>query len=214
VEHARHLLAQRRFENAADLAQAAFDRATAGGYDGLAARAAATAGRCEASPSVRADWYRRALSLLLRTRDRSVAFDLFALEDPRDSDLVVTPDECFDDVLYDALVGAIPHLRVQDTRQEKAARRFVRSLTYWILGAETPSAALDESIRAVECGAPSFTPYVVHFGDDASDVLQTFFLAVAPLHRRAATGHRLSGATHRMAFLVRPSADPRRFLVG
>lgn len=209
VEQARDLFARGDPATAARVARGAFERATARGYDGIAARAAAVLGACCGEEDEKLGWYRRALALLLRTRDRSIACDLFALgaQTPRIglSELI--------DPLYQSLITAIPHLRANDLGQRRSARRFLRRLTQIVAG-ETPISALDEAIHSVQHAAPSFAQYVVHFSGETQQIVQTFFQALALPSSHGALERRVRGVFDRMAGLVQPSDALRKFLVG
>jgi tetratricopeptide (TPR) repeat protein len=210
VERARELLVRGDAATAARIAREAFERATARGYDGIAARAAAALGACcveEAAEKL--GWYRRALALLLKTRDRSIASDLFAFG---------AQAPCIDlseliDPLYQSLITAIPHLRANDVGQRRSARRFLQRLTQIVAG-ETPTSVLDEAIHSVQYAAPSFAQYVVHFSGETQQIVQTFFQALAPPSSHAALERRIRGVIDRMAGLVQPSDALRKFLVG
>jgi hypothetical protein len=216
IESARHFFYRGDSERARTLSHEALQIAATHRYDGLAARAAATLGATfDRSVQERGSWYLRALSYLLATRDRSVGCDLFVLEKSCVYALLLSSsDEGLSDLLYDGLLSAIPHLRAQFHLERKAARRFLSCLILFILGDSRSPNQLDGAIRLLDRDASSFAQYLVHFLNDASDVLHTAFHAIVDVSERAKTEYRLSTALRRVATAIRPGDNLRQFLVG
>lgn len=215
IESARHFFYRGDTERARTLSHEALQIAATHRYDGLAARAAATLGAtCDRSVEERRAWYLRALSHLLATRDRSVGCDLFVLEKSCVYALLLSSsEEGLSDLLYDGLLSAIPQLRAQSHLERKAARRFLSRLILFILG-NSRSPQFDGAIRLLDRDASSFAQYLVHFLNDASDVLHTAFHAIVDVRERAKTEYRLGAALRRVATAIRPGDNLRQFLVG
>jgi hypothetical protein len=215
IECARHLANRGRGERARKQSTAAYEAALTLKYGGLAARAAAAVGATfgKGTPQ-RRDWYLRALAALLATRDRSIACDLFVREKGRGD---MGPFEAFDtgvsEMLYAGLQSAIPHLRRESQAQSRAARAFLKHLGTYVLGFTPLTRELDEAIATV-ASSGSFAQYMLHFLDDATDVLEVAFAATVAAAQRPESDRRLTAALRAFAQAVRPREDIRAFLVG
>ncbi len=216
IECARHLNTGSRSERARKQSLAAYEAAIKLDYNGLAARAAAATGAAfgKGTPQ-RRDWYLRALSHLIATRDRSIACDLFVRETlPADAGPFEAYDDGLAEILHAGLQNAIPHLRDESPTERRVARTFLKQLSAYVLGFAPPAPSLKDAIDAVVASPGSFAQYVLHFFDDATDVLEVAFAAIVSAERRAEMDHRLTGALRTFAQAVQPRDDVRTFLVG
>jgi hypothetical protein len=216
IELARHWFAAGEIERCRTYASSAWEIATARGYDGLAARAAATIGAtCQRNGKESRRWYLKAFALLLACRDRSVADDLFALDQERVAALFLAHSgEELAALVYDGLVRAIPHLRLDSALEAEACRKFLAELIAFAFGAARTPDEFERSVSLFDAELGSFAQYFVHFLDDASDVLHTAFQAISCAGERARTEYRLAAALRRIAAALRPRENLRRFLVG
>ncbi len=216
IERARHLIVEGAIDRARDWARDSYVIASTLAYHGLAARAAATIGATFSGKSrQRRHWCVRALSHLLITRDRSMGCDLF-LPEAEGSVAGLFPgfDEAIPGVLYEALESAIPPLRRTLQVEAASARIFLRQLSAFVLGVTVSDDRLIRSIETIGSDAVAFTQYVAHFLEDAADVLETAFAAIAGARGRSGTDQRLAHALRSFAGAVQPRDDVRRFLVG
>jgi len=216
IERARHLIVEGATDRARDWARDSYAMASTLAYHGLASRAAATIGATFSGKSrQRRHWCVRALSHLLITRDRSMGCDLFVPE-AEGSEAALFPgfDEAISGVLYEALESAIPPLRRTLQAEAAPARIFLRHLSAFVLGLTTSDDRLSRSIETIGSDAFAFTQYVAHFLEDAADVLETAFAAIAGARGRSGTDQRLAHALRSFAGAVQPRDDVRRFLVG
>ncbi len=216
IERARHLNAEGLRGRARTCSNEAFHTAVALKYDGLAARAAASIGvTFDKGSRHRRDWYLRALSYLLATRNRSVGCDLFVIEKGCTDATPFAPfDEAVTEVLYGGLQSAIPHLRNESETDRGAAQTFLKHLSAYVLGFTPFSDELAEAIDALDFGAGSFAQYMLYFMDEASDILEAAFAAIVSPRQRCELDQRLILALRRFASAVQPRGDLRRFLVG
>jgi hypothetical protein len=215
VERARGLVGAGNIESARRCAGDAFRTAVELKYDGLAARAAAALGATfNRRRRQRRDWYLRALSYLLDTRDRLAGCDLFGVARERDDSFSAQLLEAIPEVLYDRLTSAVPQLRVQSERESALARAFLKSLSLYVLGYGLDTARLQDAIEALDAGAPFFAQYALHFLEDATDIFATLFAAVAARGQQAEVGDRLTGALQSFVAGVRRREHCRSFLVG
>lgn len=207
IEHSRHRLAEGDAREARSEAREALAIAAARGYDALAARAAATLAATYERGAKKRESSLQALSLLLATRDRSVACDLFACEEAAcDRDLTA--------LLHDKLVNAIPQLRPHSGRETDAAQRFLDRLRAQAVNGSLPPQEFDRAIEALDSQAPSFAQYLRHFLSDATDIVETLFAAVVAPQHRSEMQQRLKTALRSLADSMRPDDNLRRFLVG
>ncbi len=209
IERARYLTAT----GSADLARASagqsYEIATSRRYRGLAARAAATIGATfDRRSRQRRHWNLRALTHLLTTRDRSVGCDLY-LPEAR-----IALDRDIPEALYDGLRHAIPPLPPSTDAEAVAARAFLSHSSAYVLGHAEFDDHLLQTIEAAVRDSGRFSQYVVYFLDDATDVLETAFAAIAGSEERAGVDQRLAAVLRAFAGAVRPRDDVRRFLVG
>jgi hypothetical protein len=207
IEHSRHRLAEGDAREARSEAREALAIAAARGYDALAARAAATLAATYERGAKKRESSLQALSLLLATRDRSVACDLFACEEAAcDRDLTA--------LLHDKLVNAIPQLRPHSGTETDAAQRFLDRLRAQAVNGSLPPQEFDRAIEALDSQAPSFAQYLRHFLSDATDIVETLFAAVVAPQHRSEMQQRLKTALRSLADSMRPDDNLRRFLVG
>ncbi|HEY6325677.1 MAG TPA: hypothetical protein VIW73_04050 [Candidatus Cybelea sp.] len=209
IEHARYLAAT----GSADLARAragqSYDTAVARRYRGLAARAAATLGATfDRRSRHRTRWNLRALEHLLTTRDRSVGCDLY-LPEAR-----IAFDRNVPGALYEGLRYAIPPLPPSTEAEAEPARAFLAHASAYAFGHADFDDHLLRTIEGAVRDSARFCQYVVYFLDDATDVLETAFAAVAGPEERAGVDQRLAAVLRAFAGAVRPRDDVRRFLVG
>lgn len=214
IECARHFDG-RHSERARNRSTAAYEAALALEYLGLAARAAAATGATfERGTPQRREWYRQALAHLIVARDRSIACDLFVRATGRGEE---TPFEAFDDgvseILYAGLQNAIPHLRRASQTESAAARAFLTRLSAYVLGFTPMTRKLNDAIDTF-ARAGSFAQYMLHFFDDATDVLEVAFAATVRAGERAEMEHRLTVALRSFTQAVQPCENIRAFLVG
>jgi hypothetical protein len=215
VERARGLVGAGNIAGARRCAGDAFRTAIELRYDGLAARAAAALGATfNRRRRQRRDWYLRALSYLLDTRDRLAACDLFGLESERGDSFSTDLLEAIPELLYHRLTSAVAQLRVQSDGESSLARAFLKSLSLYVLGYATDAGRLQDAIEALDARAPSFAQYALHFLEDATDIFATLFAAVAAPGEQAEVGDRLTAALQSFTACVRPRDHCRRFLVG
>lgn len=213
VERVRHTIAAGARDGAP--AREVYDVTVRRGYEGLAARAAAAlAAVYEPKTRERRAWSLRALEHLLAVRDRSTGCDLFPFDrDSAEEKSVLDVDDAMVDLVYAALIAAIPQLRPESKSALQAARTFVLRLFDFVVGA--PSAHdVDETIHALDSAAPSFAQFLRHFADDAFEILDTSFRAIVAMPRRADAERRLNLAMRSLTMLIQPSDGLRRFLVG
>ncbi len=215
IERARSMAGDGDGAGAKRRARDAFRAALDLHYDGLAARAAATFGAAfEAATPQRRDWELRAFAHLLGTRDRSVACDLFASEpDEMGRARSFAGDERLADVLYVELQRAIPQLRANSSIEAAAARSFLARLSCYTV-AEGAFSELRKAVASLNVRACSFAQYLLHYMDDAGDILENGFGAIVSPRYRAETEERLTIALSCFASGVRPREELRRFLVG
>jgi hypothetical protein len=116
-------------------------------------------------------------------------------------------------MLYAGLQSAIPHLRRESQAQSRAARAFLKHLGTYVLGFTPLTRELDEAIATV-ASSGSFAQYMLHFLDDATDVLEVAFAATVAAAQRPESDRRLTAALRAFAQAVRPREDIRAFLVG
>jgi hypothetical protein len=215
IELARQLKATGDDERARESARASYATALAFKYEGLAARVAATiASTFERSSLERRDWYLVALSHLLVTRDRSIGCDVFLPEEESACESFAAFDEAVASVLYDALQRAIPPLRAVSEGERAVAIDFLRRLTAYVVGPADFSHDLTRAIESAALRSGYFARYVSHFSDDANDVLETAFGAIAFVQKRQDTDERLAYAMRCFASAVPLRDGTRRFYIG
>jgi len=209
IEHARYLSATGSGELARECANYSYEIALARRYRGLAARAAATiAATFDRRSRLRRRWCVRALTHLLTTRDRSVGCDLYLPE------AQIAFDRDVPEALYEGLRDAIPPLPPAADAEAGAARAFLAHVSAYVLGHADLDDRLHRTIEAAVRESERFCQYVLYFLDDATDVLETAFAAIAGSEQRAGVDQRLANALRAFAGAVRPRDDVRRFLVG
>jgi hypothetical protein len=216
IERARHLTVEGAIDRARDWARDSYATASALTYHGLAARAAATIAATFGGKSrQRRHWCGRALSHLLTTRDRSMGCDLF-VPDAERNEVGLYPgfDDAISGVLYEALESAIPPLRRSPEAEAAPARIFLRHMSGFVLGLTVSDDRFTRSLETIANDAHAFTQYMAHFLEDAADVLETAFAAIAGARGRSGTDQRLAHALRSFAGAVQPRDDVRRFLVG
>ncbi|MBV8345359.1 MAG: hypothetical protein JO190_10260 [Candidatus Eremiobacteraeota bacterium] len=209
IERARHLNAAGTPELARARAVQCYEIASTQQYLALAARAAATLGATyDRRSRQRRQWYLRALAHLLTTRDRSVGCDLYPLE----AGIALARD--LPGALYEGLRHVIPALPPCDDAEAEPACTFLAGASAYALGHADFD---DHLIRTIETAARSsvrFCQYLLYFSDDATDVLETAFAAIAGQEQRGGVDQRLANVLRAFAGAVRPRDDVRRFLVG
>ena len=193
VERARHLFSDGFVQRGDAVARQALRAAEELGYDALIARAAATLGLRE-----------RALAALLRTRDRLAACDLFA------------QGGAFGDaeaaLLQTALNAAIPQLRLEESSEAAAVRRFLRAFGAYVLGATSFVPFGDAAQRAGE-EAGTFAFFALRFARDVLEIAAPLFIALSEPARRRETGDRVASALRVFAERARPQRT-LRYVVG
>ncbi|MGA7283227.1 MAG: hypothetical protein WCB01_08945 [Candidatus Cybelea sp.] len=215
IETARHLSAAGSADRARQAAHESYATALTFRYEGLAARAAATIGRTFGRSSFeRRDWHLRALSHLLATRDRSIGCDLFAQEEEAAGEGFAAFEEGVAGVLYDAVQRAIPLLRTLSKAERATAIGFLHRLTAYVAGREDFSERLSRAIEVAAVRSGCFARYVAYFSDDANDVLETAYGAVAFAQKRLEAHQRLAYAMRCFVTAVPPRDDTKRFYVG
>jgi hypothetical protein len=214
IEAARHLLARGEGRGSRGCASAAFELAAKREYNGLAARAAATLGASFGDVTEKKrTWYLRALSYLLKTRDHSVACDLFALERGGIAKLFSSASEPLVDIIYEGLANAIPQLR-SELSERPAVCRFLKELIESVLWGRRTGEDLEKSIEVLSMDAAVFSQQLVHFLDNVSDILHTVCQALVNAGDRARVEYRLDAALRRVPSATQPDDHPRRFTVG
>lgn len=215
IETARHLNAAGSADCARHAARESYAAALTFRYEGLAARAAAAIGSTFGGSRLeRRDWYLRALSHLLVTRDRSIGCDLFAPEEESAGEGFAASEEAVASALYDAMQQAIPFLRALSKVERVSAIGFLRHLTAYVLGREDFSERLSRAIEVAALRSGCFARYVAYFSDDANDVLETAYGAIAFGQKRLETHQRLAYAMRCFVSAVPRRDDLRRFYVG
>jgi hypothetical protein len=214
IEAARHLLAGGEGRGSRACASAAFELAAKREYNGLAARAAATlaAGFGDLTEKKRT-WYLRALPYLLKTRDHSVACDLFALERGGIAKLFSSASEPLVDIIYEGLANAIPQLR-SELSERPAACRFLKRLLESVLWGRRTGEDLEKAIDVLSTDAAVFSQQLVYFLDNVSDILHTVCQALVNAGDRARAEYRLDAALRRVSSATQPGARPSKFMVG
>ncbi len=214
IEAARHLLAGGDGRSSRACASAAFELAAKREYNGLAARAAATLGASFGDlTEKKRTWYLRALSYLLKTRDHSVACDLFALETGGIAKLFSSAAEPLVDIIYEGLANAIPQLR-PELSERPAVCRFLKELIESVLWGRRTGEDLEKAIDVLSMDAAVFSQQLVYFLDNASDILHTVCQALVSAGDRARVEYRLDAALRRVPSATQADDRPRKFMVG
>ena len=214
IEAARHLLAGGDGRSSRACASAAFELAAKREYNGLAARAAATLGASLGDlTEKKRTWYLRALSYLLKTRDHSVACDLFALETGGIAKLFSSAAEPLVDIIYEGLANAIPQLR-PELSERPAVCRFLKELIESVLWGRRTGEDLEKAIDVLSMDAAVFSQQLVYFLDNASDILHTVCQALVSAGDRARVEYRLDAALRRVPSATQADDRPRKFMVG
>jgi hypothetical protein len=207
VESARHSMAAGDGCGGARIAQDVYKIAMCRRYEGVAARAAAAvAFAFEPATPERREWSARALSHLLVARDRSISCDLFPFE-------AECNESALFNLIYQALLTAIPQLRIRSDSPAGAARSFLRDLYHYVVGMPS-TREFDESIRRLDVSAPAFAQYLRYFADDAFDIFEPLIQAIVAMDQRADAERRLGLAMRAVAMLIQPRQDLRQYLVG
>ncbi len=214
IEAARHLLAGGDGRGSRACASAAFELAAKREYNGLAARAAATLGASFGDVTEKKrTWYLRALSYLLKTRDHSVACDLFALERGGIAKLFSSAPEPLVDIVYEGLANAIPQLR-SELSERPAVCRFLKELIESALWGRRTGEDLEKAIDVFSMDAAVFSQQLVYFLENVSDILHTVCQALVNAGDRARAEYRLDAALRRVSSATQPGARPGKFMVG
>jgi hypothetical protein len=214
IEAARHLLAGGDGRSSRACASAAFELAAKREYNGLAARAAATLGASFGDlTEKKRTWYLRALSYLLKTRDHSVACDLFALETGGIARLFSSAPEPLVDIIYEGLANAMPQLR-SELSERPAVCRFLKELIESVLWGRRAGEDLEKAIDVLSMDAAVFSQQLVYFLDNASDILHTVCQALVSAGDRARVEYRLDAALRRVPSATQADDRPRKFMVG
>jgi hypothetical protein len=215
IESARHELVAGSIAQARLAAFASYATAVRLHYEGLAARAASTIGRTYEKFSQQRDkWYAIALSLLLRTRDRSMAWDLF-LENKTD---LTTPFEgnrgVIPHALYDALLENIPHVRKLPPPEAGAALEFLKQVsTYVFENDERPHDAFEPMFHSI-ARSGSFAQFLAHYIDEAKATLTVGFAATLGGAQRGYLDQRLSDVFSKLADAVAADGAAPSFTIG
>jgi hypothetical protein len=215
IERARHLRADGFTRAARACAAEGFRVSASLGYEGLAARAAATIGATfDEASQMRREWYLRALSHLLTTRDHSIAGDLFWSGDQTANEMPFGSfgDEAID-VLYSGLMTSIPQLATEAERDGPAARAYLRHLSQYVFDLETFPDRLKRATEAVDDGTKAFAYFMLRFVDDVEEIVRPAFQATASLRHRDRVEQRLKFALSVFSKRVRP-VSRQQFLVG
>ncbi len=214
VESARHLRDDGFVERARTCAEQAYRHCLLSGFEGVAARAAATIGATfDDDAQTRREWYLKALSHLLATRDQFAACDLF----PRDGDRADVPvlgsfERDAADVVYAGLVAAIPQLGMEPNGEAATARAYLKHLGRYVAGlTESPRYASEAADRLGD-DSRAFVQFVLRFTDDVAEIVRPFFLAIASARHRSGVESRVQRALADFADRVRPGEG--QFLVG
>jgi hypothetical protein len=210
IENARHFYAAGCGDSARALAQEVFDRCVLAGFQGLTARAAATVGATfEAGSRLQREWYLKALSCHLTTRDHFTARDLFLDSGDARSiwfDVDVTA------IVYASLVTTIPQLGI-DSSCKTAAIGYLKQLGQYVLGAGDSPKRLEEAQERLNGASRSFTQFLLRFRNEATDVLLPAFIAIGNARNDSGVESRLRNALDVLGDQANPF-DARQFLVG
>jgi hypothetical protein len=215
VECARHLRDDGFLERAGTAAAQAYRASVHSGFEGLAARAAASAGAIfDESSLSRREWYLRALSHLLATRDHFIAVDLFAPTSDRvDERPLGSFDEDAAGAVYSGLARAIPQLGMEPNGDGAAARVYLKHLGQYVAGMVESPKRLRQAADVLGDDSRAFVQFVLRFTDDVADIVRPAFLAIVNGRHRFDVDTRLQEALTDFAARVRPAGE-RQFLVG
>ena len=212
IELARHLLSSDR-DTAERLAGAAFFAAELHGYEGMAARAAATLGACRVATDEAggAEWFSVALSRLLRTGDFSLAHDLFAFDRLRaETTIFERLQERLGDALAARLCVIVPQTS-GDTRKQRAAVCDLVKAVVNVVSSDAMVDSLDPPIAAVNAANCALAHYAARVCEFAES-LELALGALAYFERREVIARRARAATAYVARTLVPG-KPRNFMV-
>ena len=215
VECARHLRDDGFPERARTCAEEAYRACLLSGFEGLAARAAATIGATfDDDSQTRREWYLKALSHLMATRDHFSACDLFPRTgDPADAPILHSFERDAADVVYAGLVTAIPQLGMEPNGDAGTARVYLRHFGRYVAGlTETPKYVSEAADRLGD-DSRAFVQIVLRFAGDVAEIVRPVFLAIASSRHRFDVESRLQQALADFTDRVRPAGE-RRFMVG
>jgi hypothetical protein len=214
IEHARHMLAIGQRVRAREAATNALLRSEAAGYAGLAARSAATIGATYPQATTeRGAWHLRAISALLHTQSRATACDLFAT-DRTGFDFSSAWIDDVADVVYDALVKAVPQLDGCSEREARAGRSFIRYAVVFVFAGRRSPERSSEAIHALASRGGMFAQYLSYFAPSVADLIETATLAITGFEHRARAEFRLNALIRELAAKIVPSADVRKYAIG
>ena len=215
VECARHLLDDGFADRARACAGDAYKVSIHSGFDGVAARAAATVGTTFPEGSdARREWYLKALSHLLATRDHFNACDLFARSSDRAGVPIFSSFERADaDVIYAGLVTAIPQLGMEPSGEAAGARVYLKQLGRYVSGHTDSPKHVTEAAERLGDDSRVFVQFVVRFVEDVAEIVRPAFLAIASPQHRFVVESRLRESLQSFAERARPGSE-RQFLVG
>ncbi|MBV8372687.1 MAG: hypothetical protein JOY69_05460 [Candidatus Eremiobacteraeota bacterium] len=215
IERARHLHDDGFTDDARECAAEAFRVSLALGYQGLAARAAATiAATLDEASQTRRKWFLRALRHLLPTRDQLLACDLYPSTNVRmdDASLGSFNDEVVDEI-YTGLLTLVPQLGLEAEHDGLSARAYLRHLGHYVLGIRPSPERLTHAAEAVGNDSKAFAQFMLRFLDDVAAVLRPVFIALAHRRRRDDVLSRFNDALADFQSRARPRAH-KQFLVG
>lgn len=204
AQYARTILSSAPAE-AIDAAGAAWRKAFAFEYNGIAARCAATlsdAARLARDAEARRYWRATAIERLLSTGDITIASALF-------SDAAYSREDSMDEVLcgalYDRLALVVPQLRADGAKQRAAVRTLIARTTDAAIGGGQSNEGLQAALVAVAESDSAFRHYVQAVVRPASEV---FALAVTALSARP--WNEVVGEVSRLLASIGRSLHPAR----